>query len=465
MKLGRSKSGAAAGPAVTAPPLRVAYLWNGAVQGEELLERPRPVVLGDGKDALFPLPDGVAADEDLRVLEPDEAGYRLRLSSALGGDVWLSGVRQAVRALASGSSAIDLGPDDYGVVTVGPVALFFQHVRPARTLPRHWFGDVDGGTVAGLGLALFLVTALGILAVLAERESPDPDPLALPTDLVARYMVVPPPDDLLQPEEPADGGTENEDPGLQERDEAGGMAAPKDEGTVARRDAPETEAPPEVEGERQEIVERVRGLGVLGALADGGEQNAIAEALDAPSVGEILGGLGSARTIVAGGPGGAGLRGSGDGGGGSEGGSLFAAGKLGTGAGSGPGSGVGRGKRGPGARGRREERTVSVSRGRPNVRGTLSAEQINRVVRANQAAVRYCYDTEVQRQPNLSGRVEVQWRINTDGRVSSARIASSTLRNARVEGCIVRQVRRWRFPKPDGGEVAVSYPFVLRVGG
>jgi hypothetical protein len=34
-----------------------------------------------------------------------------------------------------------------------------------------------------------------------------------------------------------------------------------------------------------------------------------------------------------------------------------------------------------------------------------------------------------------------------------------------VEGCIVRQIRKWRFPQPDGGEVSVMYPFIFGVGG
>ena len=77
-------------------------------------------------------------------------------------------------------------------------------------------------------------------------------------------------------------------------------------------------------------------------------------------------------------------------------------------------------------------------------------EQINRVVRANQAAVRYCYEVEVQRQPNLRGRIEIAWRISLAGRVTTSRVARSTMNNSRVEGCIARQGRNWRFPEPDG---------------
>ena len=75
---------------------------------------------------------------------------------------------------------------------------------------------------------------------------------------------------------------------------------------------------------------------------------------------------------------------------------------------------------------------MSVMRGRARVNGYLSAEQINRVVRANQAAIRYCYEVEVQRQPNLRGRIEIAWRVNLQGSVSSARVARSTMNNSRV---------------------------------
>ena len=87
------------------------------------------------------------------------------------------------------------------------------------------------------------------------------------------------------------------------------------------------------------------------------------------------------------------------------------------------------------------------------------------MVKANQAAIRYCYESEVQRQRGLRGKVVVQWRVDRAGAVPTARVASSTLNDAGVEGCIVRQVRKWRFPQPDGGEVSVLYPFIFGVGG
>jgi len=101
----------------------------------------------------------------------------------------------------------------------------------------------------------------------------------------------------------------------------------------------------------------------------------------------------------------------------------------------------------------------------PHVSGYLSPEQIMRVVRQNQAAVRYCYENQLQRQPSLRGRIEIAWRMNREGRVTTSRVARSTMGNPGVEGCIVRQVRNWRFDQPDGGEVDVVFPFIFGSGG
>jgi len=41
-------------------------------------------------------------------------------------------------------------------------------------------------------------------------------------------------------------------------------------------------------------------------------------------------------------------------------------------------------------------------------------------------------------------------------------LASSTIGDGRVESCVLDAVRRWQFPRPDAGGVAlVSYPFVF----
>jgi TonB family protein len=442
--------------------LRVVLLWHDDVIAEQEYDEPQPVVLSDRPRAALPLPEGVVHKRDLTLLEPHEGGYRLLPSGALGGAVWLGGQRRDVGELGRSEQPVPLGPDDYGVVTVGAVSVFFQQVRAARA-PRRTVFALDGELAAGIGLSAFVFAALLMLAFLDLREHPPEDPLELPSDVVAKYMVVPPPEETKTPTRSA--GTEVKDPGLHGRKEAGGKRHKGAEGKVGEQNAEREDT--HIQGEvRDQVAARVRKKGLLGALSGGGEGNAIAAAMDVPDVGDILGGMGAKPTQVGRGSAGAGLRGKGGGGGGEGSGNLFGAGGLDTGVGAGSGGGAGTGGGGPGVPGRKaKEVSISVDRGTPNTNGYLSAEQINRVVRAHQAAIRYCYEKEVQRQPNLSGRVSVSWRINLQGSVTSARVASSTMNNAGVEGCIVRQVRHWQFPKPDGGECAVTYPFVFGVQG
>ena len=102
------------------------------------------------------------------------------------------------------------------------------------------------------------------------------------------------------------------------------------------------------------------------------------------------------------------------------------------------------------------------SRGIANVRGSLDKEIIRRIIRRHVNEVKYCYEQELTKQPDLGGRIMVQFTIAASGQVIASVLQNSTMGNARVENCTVQAVRRWEFPKPlGGGIVIVSYPFVL----
>jgi hypothetical protein len=159
---------------------------------------------------------------------------------------------------------------------------------------------------------------------------------------------------------------------------------------------------------------------------------------------------------VGSGSGGLGLRGSGRGGGGSGFGRIQGLGRVDTGGGKGV-----RGR----LSGRKVRRVPMVIPGRAVVMGSLDKSLIQRVIRRRINAVRYCYERELQRDPNLAGKVTVQWTIADNGRVQSAAVKSSTLGSARAETCIVHQIRRLRFPTVQGGGIVrIVYPFVFTGG-
>lgn len=97
--------------------------------------------------------------------------------------------------------------------------------------------------------------------------------------------------------------------------------------------------------------------------------------------------------------------------------------------------------------------------------GVLSRAAIQKVVSAHMNRVQACYERQLLTSPGLSGKIVFDWVITTSGSVGSARQVSSSLRSAAVASCILREIRKWRFPHPVGGSVNVRYPFVFRVQG
>lgn len=93
----------------------------------------------------------------------------------------------------------------------------------------------------------------------------------------------------------------------------------------------------------------------------------------------------------------------------------------------------------------------------------LDRDAIAAVINRNLGQVRFCYEQGLQSDPNLSGRVAVDFVIGGNGAVRTASVGNSSLNSKMIEDCILLRLRSWKFPLPQGGvDVKVSYPFVLR---
>lgn len=102
----------------------------------------------------------------------------------------------------------------------------------------------------------------------------------------------------------------------------------------------------------------------------------------------------------------------------------------------------------------------------PQVSENYDKELVRRVIRRHINEIKFCYQRELQAQPDLNGRVIVRFVISPTGQIASSAIQESTLDNRNAEQCMIQAVQRWLFPKPlGGGIVMVSYPFVLRSAG
>jgi TonB family protein len=106
-----------------------------------------------------------------------------------------------------------------------------------------------------------------------------------------------------------------------------------------------------------------------------------------------------------------------------------------------------------------------VREAKVTAKGPIDKDIIRRIVRAHINEVRHCYNQGLVRDPNLAGRVEVQFTVGPTGKVPLAVVQQSSLEDKNVANCVTKAVRRWTFPKPHGGgHVMVTYPFVLSPG-
>jgi TonB family protein len=129
-----------------------------------------------------------------------------------------------------------------------------------------------------------------------------------------------------------------------------------------------------------------------------------------------------------------------------------AAGLLGTGVG-----GSGYGSFGLGGR---RSRQPEVIPGEAEVRGSLQKELVRRAVRRHINEVRYCYEQAREVRSSRGGRIVVQFTVGASGTVIASTLLSSTLSDASTDACIVAALKRWEFPAPPDGHLAiVRYPF------
>ncbi len=456
--------------------LRVAAVWGTTVVAMKTLSRGQSFTLGDDAASAIPIPDGL--EMATTPLRAGQGGWELDAKGAVRGMLLLRGRHEDPVMIARTGAPVQVMPGDYGLVQYGLFSIFFQYTTPA---------DVMTGS---FGLELLTVLAIfssgvlhvGMLGFMRTVMTPPPinKPLELtsPEEYAARFGL----HRAAIEETPPPVTGDSADPGLKEP----GARDTKKQGGGEKIAGPEGKLGLKGTAKITEIPGEIKPTTSYGGMSDvlnsetGDEIRHTLKTID--TVASALSGLNSTNVTLGVGPGAA-LRGGGAGGGGNRTGVAFGSGTLNTGWGPGASGGYGTGNGGAGAAGNGGtgrsgagggggtgsataggERTVAVAAGAPAAKGGLSPEQVRRVVMAHTGALRACYEGEAQRNPSLRGGVTVQWQIDPGGGVSTASLAGTTLGNQRVEGCVLRQVKTWRFPASESPTTVASYPFKFGVG-
>jgi hypothetical protein len=344
------------------------------------------------------------------------------------------------------SGTATFAEEDWGMIEHGEVTYYFQWVQPEKAVFGGLFGS-ENEYMATFAISFFVHLALMILALASLPKVP-------------MYALEDEDQRLVQVEvnDPSSALEELEEEDVPD-DETTSAAAGGEEGRFGEEDAlveesvlPDRDGPLVDQLTTTELGMAIdSAIGVSGALSNVfGQTNNFADTFGADFA---TAGTGDAF-VVGRGVGGMGMRGMGRGGGGDGLGRVHGVGGIDTGSGRGQGAALGR-------RGEREPR-AQARVGAPQTSGFCSREMLERTVRRHNRGIRFCYERELQNDRSLSGRVTAQWTVGLDGSVISANITENSMNNRNMESCMIAEIRRMRFDRPDGGQCIVSFPFTFR---
>jgi TonB family protein len=87
--------------------------------------------------------------------------------------------------------------------------------------------------------------------------------------------------------------------------------------------------------------------------------------------------------------------------------------------------------------------------------GTLSKEQIDSAVNKSVKLFDPCFTIGADKDGKMSGTVTVKATVAPNGDVKEAGVSKSTVKNKKVDACVVEAFKKVKFPPPAGGSPAV----------
>jgi pSer/pThr/pTyr-binding forkhead associated (FHA) protein len=438
-------------------------------------------LIGEGDEANFKVRGAGLANPAASTLVSREAdGFALAFTPAMEGSVELGGESISLADLvASGRAQASEGGYRYALPKGAKAKVMHGDVRFDVSLVNR------GALVAGRGeidwpfWSYFGGTAtVGTAFYLLMRAMPD-DALAMEVadaEASARFAAYFHQANEELVAEPVE--VEDQPNGEQAQSGETGKRASGSEGKMGDQRSRSTNGAYSVKGPKDAVpnigrvydpVASASQAGILGILAASDRHflaNADGGAFTVGNADEdVWGNIMGVEHATAYGTGGLGLVGTGKGGGGVAGG-LIGMGNHGLiGHGNGSGGlyhGNQDGKGGVIGFGKRKEKIPEPRVGKGTVTGDIDKDMIRRIVRAHLNEVRSCYNSGLTRNPNLEGRVSIQFSIIGTGKVASSVVQENTTKDAAVADCIAKAVKRWTFPRVGkGGTALVTYPFLL----
>jgi hypothetical protein len=334
-------------------------------------------------------------------------------------------------------AALLLGLHERATFRLGPLRLVLRHVRPDPAPRRAWAERLDLPFLSLLVMVLCTAAVLGRMLALGGVPAFRGEDNLLRNDTTWRVRTAPPaekPHFVVHPAPVRASGGDGRPLGDRHP-----VASPTPEGAARAK---------------------LRAKGVLGVLDQmRGDLARVFDSGPAPGANALANALKSLDGPRTGASSTTGVEGWGTRPGGSGGPGPFGIPGLGPGDGRGPGHGPGLG--GEFGLPRRAHEPAAPPPPKPEIDCPAAREVVGNAIRRHHSEIRACYENELAHDPELRGRLSLEFDLLPDGEVSAASVHESTLGGA-VEECILRRAQRWLVPLPSGcGLVHVNYPFVF----
>lgn len=459
--------------------LRLGIIQNSRIIEERLIRTRSAVSVGESPKNTFAL-IGDSVPKSYTVFDVRQDQYVLRFDKTMSGRVTVGSAAFDLQALRDSGKAkqegdvwaVAIDERSRGKVSLGEITVLFQFVnapplRMAPSLPSHIRGGpvqfflantgLQGGFLLSLGLsALFQITSAWFLI---NRVPPPQRPsLADAVEQLVAILREPiePPEEIELAEQEIDDGTGEE---VVEEDAPPEEVA--EDRSVPEERPQEPSEPQSGDAVREQVREQVATGTAIGSLITGvGPGSAFAGgSIDVNSaMRDISGqvGQGTAGGITS---------------------------TTGLGTNDGVGTGAERvgvveqngssltreaGNSAGGEAGTGRDVTVRARIRGADIQargsGTLDQDQLSSYLQRQQRRLQQCYERELARNPSISGRVQIQFTVDSSGSVTDARIPNSELPDS-VDNCILTEIRRWQPGRPEGGSVTIRRTYLFENGG
>ena len=439
--------------------VEAAMLFRDLVIVDDLYQPPTTLKVGSGADCQFQIESDLIPGGEIVLLEVSSGEPVLLLREGMEGEIWVDDSHfTPAEAMASGRATpagdvwrLALTRETRTRIVMGELVFFLRRSE----IPKFVFPIKREWRAAGLALAVSTLIQGGLILV-SLLMPPEVGELAMEREAqLNRYVQML----LVKPEEKK---PEEKPEWLKEKQEADKKGEEKSDKSKPEEKKPEDKPEEVTELARAEARDEAMNRGAVDVLNQLGPSNVFGgDAAAGVAELEAIGGVSDTGLGQSYGQGGLGKFGGGLAGGG---------GRLSTGVGGGAigvgrsgGSNVGGNLRGVSDR---KVRTPVVSSQPFTLTGALDMDIVRRVIAEHRREIVACYETELQKAPDLQGRIDVEFVIGPDGAVGGTKLKASTMKNEAVHACVQRRVKQWRFPEPKGGgTVRVSYPWIFTSGG